>query len=490
MKRTLLCAALAALSCIAWGASTWEGSAIVAGSGDFSPDSLVGACNSFPLNSSVEVENLETGKKASIVITKGVDNPAIFMILAPAAAAELGMKAGASARVRVLAPLAASTLAPNAALPTESTDPDFNPRLLASVSAAPVVASDDAEGHRLSGLLSASGKADVAPAEAAGVVEASPSTEPAPAPSSAPIALASPEPGVVATPEVAPTAEAPATDEGPELVVRQASRPERLAPPDLALAEPLADTESETQPEQPGLSDGTAKAPLAAAPANGLPAPELEKALQPEADLAAVETRPTAAAAPDSGLSDGTVELGDGPELAVSLEPSVARPPAKALPEAAAPIAPAVSVPTQAPAAIVPASVPISEPSPSATPAATPSSAPAAAPKTAAATEPAPPVVKKVAESSPALEPTELPRLQKMAAGSYYVQIGLFGTEESLRQAIAKFSRQYPLTYEVVSGSTQRFRLFIGPIKRDEGGSVLSRIRALGYPDALLKQGR
>ena len=112
MKRLVLCVGFVVLAFIATAASIWEGSAVISSSNEFTSDGLFGACNSFPLNSIVEVENLETGKKASIIIAKNVDNPAIFMSLAPSAAAQLGMKGGASSRVRVAAPLAVSTLAP------------------------------------------------------------------------------------------------------------------------------------------------------------------------------------------------------------------------------------------------------------------------------------------------------------------------------------------------------------------------------------------
>jgi len=81
--------------------------------------------------------------------------------------------------------------------------------------------------------------------------------------------------------------------------------------------------------------------------------------------------------------------------------------------------------------------------------------------------------------------------LEGMVKGSYYVQIGLFGSEEALRQAIGAVGKQFPILYERVDAGKGKilYRLYVGPIKRDESGIVLTKVKALGYRDAVLKQG-
>jgi cell division septation protein DedD len=79
-----------------------------------------------------------------------------------------------------------------------------------------------------------------------------------------------------------------------------------------------------------------------------------------------------------------------------------------------------------------------------------------------------------------------------MKRGSYYVQIGLFGSEEALRLAIRSIKKEFSIIlYEKVDNpnAATLYRLYVGPLSRDEGGMVLVKVRSLGYKDAVLKQG-
>ena len=117
---------------------------------------------------------------------------------------------------------------------------------------------------------------------------------------------------------------------------------------------------------------------------------------------------------------------------------------------------------------------------------------PAAVQRTAAEEPPAQPAAASSrAEAVPAgmaaQAPTGLTRLDTLSQGSYYVQIGLFGSEASLSAAISLFADKFPLVYQKVDSEVPRYRLFVGPLGRDEGGLTLVRIRAMGYRDAVLK---
>ncbi len=708
----LVCAILLAQA--AFGASTWEGSAVVTSTTDFPGEGLFGACNSFPLNSTVEVENLETGRKTSVLITKNVDNPAIFMALSPKAALELGMKAGSSARIRVLAPSgAASTPAPTtASASAESLDPDYNPRLLASIRPVPTAPAGSESSRDFMSLLGAGypgNAAEDSKPEPASVPAATPSSSPTaevpptpasilgstpveappkpetppaetppetvpakavlpifpentvqsltppknaapdaglaspavlapessgtaalspPAPSRLPANLASPglinpeasspgalpppasrslpgselalpalasdkaldtSPPQVSEPRSLPVAEAPAVLPALPEALAAAPAPTAAETPQVAEATPVAETpkvESPLVPEEPSLeavldlsppspveteveialadpeappeagavavlppslSDASAKAPGATLESLSLPEPALGPDILPEAVLERLANPPKSS--PSLALADSEVIMpptdkpealamegskpGAGDKL-VALVPTEPRPPEK--PEALGPQASPVKAPDQPPPSLATPSGPETKPAvavapaPATTPpiaaapppsAATPSAvapatpplasltpAPAKAPPAkappaastpatvAAAPAKAPPAATvapapKAPPGAPAKEPSDLVRLDGMKAGSWYVQIGLFGTEDALRQAIKAAARQFPVLYETVvdSKGQVRYRLYVGPLGRDEGGLILTRIKGLGYKDAVLRKG-
>jgi cell division septation protein DedD len=184
-------------------------------------------------------------------------------------------------------------------------------------------------------------------------------------------------------------------------------------------------------------------------------------------------------AAPAKAISPGTGELASpavpspsesiaaehpaviaGGERTVTLEPAVPRPPVAA-------VAPAVPAPAPA-AALVPAK-PV-QPTPPAAVATVTSPSPAGAVQA----------------------PASVPILKGLAKGSFYVQIGVYGTNDALGAAVAGFkSTHYPLAVEKLTTKkgSPAFRLFVGPLSRDESGLVLIRIRSLGFKDAYIRQG-
>jgi len=657
MKRKVLVAALLAFSVLAFGASTWEGSAIISDGVTFPTEGLFGACNSFPVNSSVEVQNLENGKKVTVVITATVDNPAVFMALSPMAASALGMKAGASARVRVLAPSAASATpapaTPATASPSkagETTDPDYNPRALAAVAANPYDASALSKGQDFMSVLgagyaaqpssptgtaapAASGATTAVPsapgsaAEPARLLESAGTESPAPAgrsvsssvptPATPPVpetsaasvqapsaaspvaelatpaaaaktavaeapvetgtpeasavsmtapsakgeaalanpqplepesvsdntktAAASPAPLVgLAAPEAAEkavVAEAGTTAEtGPEPYVLETPEMTKAEAPVLALADPptetatpVASAETAAAETGPSLSDVASSSPVQTAGLAVLPDPALGPDILPEAVLNRVANPETVA--PSIALADCDVELSgyETPEALAAGAPSRATTAAgpTELAEASAPAAPekgqALTVPPVQPLAgkaVAPATTALATPSapapavakaaeaatagtttttltptapqpPKATTAATATTAQPAPAAAAAPTAPSTVSVAAIPKGTPAREPTDVRMLEGMAKGSYYVQIGLFGSEEALRQAIGAVGKQFPILYERVDAGKGKilYRLYVGPIKRDESGIVLTKVKALGYKDAVLKQG-
>jgi hypothetical protein len=485
MNKKALSLLLVGLFCFAsmlGAASTWEGSAVIGGLEDFPSDDLFGACNSFPVNSSVEVENLDNGKKVSVIISQTIDNPAVFMALSPKAAATLGMKRGAAARVRILAAPAVSTSAPRPALaPGATADPDYNPSVLAYAKPS-AEKTDSSKGTELSSLLGASPKGAAASSASADIAEVAAPEDAAPvaaAPEArVPATPALVEPAVAAAPS-APATEAPKAAEAAAPTEEAASAAPAEATASAAPAAEaekpaeVADVEPELAAEPEAAAEAAPAEPVAAAEATE----SAETAESAEAAApAAAEPAVVAAAEPEAPAEPAMAESPDGEnaDVVLSLEPTAARPPVAE----AALAAPESAAATEAPAAVAPAA---------GAPAAV---APIASPSgSAVAAKPA--SVARV--SHPAQDPVGVPRIESLAKGYYYVQIGVYATDEALKAAIAAFSSgKYPIAYERLEGraTTTEYRIYVGPILRDESGLLLKKIQAMGFKDAFLKKAK
>jgi hypothetical protein len=213
MKRTSAITGMLFLAAIGLAAAVWDGSAVAGGAGDFPDEGFYGACNSFPRDTSVTVTNLENGKTVTVIITRNVDNPGVFIALSPKAAAELGMHAGSASRIRAVALIASQA---DASLPPtragETADPDYNPKVYVEREKAAVAA------------------AAAAPA----AVAAEPSSAATPSKTIAPVALASARPALPPS-----TASAASTaSERAEVLAKVGEPQKQSSPPLLSLTEP------------------------------------------------------------------------------------------------------------------------------------------------------------------------------------------------------------------------------------------------------------
>lgn len=130
LKKKLACLIAALVITVLVSASSWEGSAMMGSYGDFPPSGYYAASNSFPRNSSIQIENLENGRTVNLIITKGLDAPGIFIMLSVEAASAIGLSPGKIVRVRASSPKSPIELAPVGA--SSSFDPDLNPKQLAA----------------------------------------------------------------------------------------------------------------------------------------------------------------------------------------------------------------------------------------------------------------------------------------------------------------------------------------------------------------------
>lgn len=516
MKRFAASVGMLVLVAAALAAAVWDGSAVAGVQGDFPADGLYGACNSFPRDTSVTVTNLENGKTVTVTITDGVDNPSVFIALSPKAADALSMRSGSATRIRAVALTASQgevNLPPR--LAGESADPDYNPKVYverekAAEAAAPSAAAVPAVVVPPVVAPPVIVPPAVAPAAVAPATEATTQAGPSVAANSLPVpetsaavqgppkaaalalSLPSPNPPSI-PPSGTSTAKVESVAHAPEILGGSVPRPKTSESP--APAPALVD------PALPSASPPLAQAEPEIVP-DQLPEAVLSRIIAPTK----VEPMPVWAEAAPSALPPAASAANSGPEAIALDRPSYApsiEGAALPVPELAAPVVPtpSESMTAEKPAATKPgeAIVALEPAQPRPPQAAAPAAPPAAPAAPTPATEPVAPVAstttapaaKPAVTPEAAVAPPSIPLINGLEKGSFYVQIGVFATNESLRSAIAGFKSTYPLAVEPLTTSSglSAFRLYVGPLGKDESGVVLIGIRYLGYRDAYIRQG-
>lgn len=98
------------------------------------------------------------------------------------------------------------------------------------------------------------------------------------------------------------------------------------------------------------------------------------------------------------------------------------------------------------------------------------------------------PVVKEQPPvAQPAKEAYTSDTLQK---GSFYVQVGRFTDALNVEGFVQRYGKQYPIAVEKSSTASggSFYRVYIGPLKKDEQGAALETFRQFGFKDAFLKK--
>jgi len=92
-------------------------------------------------------------------------------------------------------------------------------------------------------------------------------------------------------------------------------------------------------------------------------------------------------------------------------------------------------------------------------------------------------------------EPAVAPARPAMVIGSlekgrHYIQVGAYRTEAAAAETVSVLRMDYVIVLETPPGSATRiWKIFVGPMGRDESGMALLRVRSLGFKDAFLKVG-
>ena len=124
MKRIHPVVCICASLLILVNASVWEGAAAVAEGKELPETGLSIATNSFPVNTVVDITNLNNGKTARVLTVSGLDRPGLLALLSKDAAGAIGIESSLPGRIRIKepdVPAAGVTVVAAEARPPEST---------------------------------------------------------------------------------------------------------------------------------------------------------------------------------------------------------------------------------------------------------------------------------------------------------------------------------------------------------------------------------
>ncbi len=486
------------VSAFSFADSFWEGSIATANYGDLPDKGFYGASNAFPLNSNVVVTNTKNGKKVTITIVKRLANSNVFIALSREAGEQIGLARGEMASGSMtlkttsanegssgmVSALDQGTPPPSGAgngelaLIREYINTELDGK--SSKNAEPLPAGKNGEKTAVHGKsdvrerpemtsspLPSDKKQDLPPTDVpsvitveSGVASAPPvHTAVLPAPDIArneikesvkPSVFDFPVPGTEASgkktfrADAFPSLSAVSSRDTPEVISLIAHPEETHFTPvkmDLPQVSVRAVKKEETPPQiiTSGIPDRIKQKEESVAPALPDVVPEKKKNMVQKHPLLPVKSSSLTEKNPSS-LSPGKVE--------VVLEPAQPRPPAPVKGTTEKTRVSAVEV----------------------------------KPKTKAASNPA----EEVAASSRKYTLTS-----KLKKGAFYLQLGAYKEEYSAKDLADALAAHYPVTVFVSKNSgISRYKVMVGPLNSDEGGSLLFSFRARGYKDAFLRRGR
>jgi hypothetical protein len=493
MKRWIGIVMLLAPLCLS-AQAFWDGNATVQRGDPGFESGLFAVSNSFPPNSRIVVQNLDTGQSTPATVTQRMDGqPDVLLLLSPVTAAAIGITQGSMARVRVTMASPAPVL-PRTAQSQEQTvsrDPDINPG-----AAYPQTAPQQG--------TSIAAKSPSQAAQAG--VEPQPSEESLPAAvaprqqASSPAPISSPEAPqpettqpTVTQPDQAPVqtqgAQITQADGAPAASTADADAARRKAE-DAAIIAAAAARRPQKQLFLPPREDekfayhkpATTPAQTAATtPAHTTPAvPQITAVIGEPGVTPAQEEAPDLALADAVAPQESTPQEIVGAEATTPSGESAGTETALAEPEPVAepnkPVQTEVTGPVAVPAPRAKAPQ-VAMAMPEAPPERGPESAHAAQTAVKPPTEPTPRQV-PVTTTTP-----------KARGAAWYLQLAAYTTEQIAQDLAKTLVPTYPtLVLSPQPSGSATFRVVIGPLNRAESGTLLTYFRYRGFPDAFLKQ--
>ncbi|MDR2589335.1 MAG: SPOR domain-containing protein [Spirochaetales bacterium] len=512
----------------------WEGTLAVGRYGDFPPGGYYATSNTFPRNSLVNVQNLESGKVVQVIITGQLDDPSLFLVVSEEAAEVLGVGRKDTARVR-LSPVfltGASLLEGFSDLPY-STDPEINPAARAGdvntgvekTSPAPAAASGETKAE-VTGEAEAAGErespaiteADTSEggssAEDVAVLPAGSNTENQPLlplPEDEETGLPLPEEELERS--FVPLAPPPALPSISERV--PASEPSGDSTMFLPGLGPVAE---KIWIPPPAVSDRVPPSEITAPPTLYLPAAPSPQPVPPEPAAPPVSpaVNERAGGNPDFHLSGEMTEVDPiGTKIAplppnaagkiITLEPAGFRPPPGA--ERTSGFADAIdSILAGIPLETARPQKPALRAGALSGPGLDPRDEIAPLPLPGESLSPAGPLPRALQPASPppsALEfpfgremtpdaawaKRNLPIINSLPGRAYYLQIASYKNPESVKPVVDALGAAYPVVVLPSLEDTHIFyKVMVGPVKEDERGLILKKLRSGGYPDTFIRE--
>jgi len=133
MKKACLIICIAAACMTFVSASVWEGAAATAASGELPETGLFVATGSFPVNTVVDVMNLENERTVQVIVSSGLDNPGLLALLSKDAAEAIGLDNMTPGRIRMSQPADLIAFSRFTEGRMFSGDPDFDPAAFVSM---------------------------------------------------------------------------------------------------------------------------------------------------------------------------------------------------------------------------------------------------------------------------------------------------------------------------------------------------------------------
>jgi rare lipoprotein A (peptidoglycan hydrolase) len=500
-RRVLPIFTLCLCTIAAYGQQNWQGNAAVARSGEFATPGMVAASNAFPEDTTILVQNAQTGQNVRVTVVQRIEGAAsVFLLLSEEAGRQIGLTGSQVIRVKASVVSSLGTdLSESLREEAYSSDPDLNP---------PVSVSEE---QLLSGPAGAEGvaEAEEPAAEAAGEEEALAEEQPVEVAESeeAPPVIEEAEPETPEEP--VEIAEVPAAELTPEekrlqeltdrIPQKQLYMPPRqqevyaLAPEPAAEEELEEEIASAEQPpeeaiveeEQPPEEEagGVSAAEAQEQPVAEEAEPQIEA--QPEETVEAVEEQPPEVSMPGPEVEEQPLEVAlPGPEAAEPEKPS---------PEGTRLPAPE----EQPPLAMTPEEPPtggIEEAGPEEQVAEQPVEEAVAAEEQELMEEPEEvaqvveePTAAEVAMTETAPEkPMQLS--ERLPSQTYFVQLGAYSTRNLAEKLAGDLTQNYSVTIlPASSGGRHFYKVLVGPLNVDESGTLLYQFRSRGFKDAFIQ---
>ena len=425
------------------GASPWEGAAAVAAGGELPENGLYIATNSFPVNTVVDITNLENEKTARVIVSATLDTTGLMALLSQDAADAIGLQSRTVGQISMT-----QSADPQAAYRFSgglgSGDPDNDPAAFAAMNAyvpPPAAAQDSGKTNGREVVVDLGSEAELPPLDGFSGITLEPKAR------------------VVETPQT------PGPDYELSLSPAENRPPESGPAPDLAYIAPV----TQPAPDLASIAPATEPAPDLSyiAPATE-PAADLAY-IAPAAESAPVNTSPEYS--PDVAAQELNSQDYDSQSLIdPSIDPSLV---IASIGEAPAAETPVVETPAvEALAGQVPAY------------------------RYSDLLYELPSEQTQTDESYQGNDSFVLPGpvfsaplINSLETGKYYLQIAAYSREESVRSEIAKIDSKLPLAI-MNAGSPDKpvYRVLIGPVNLGESGALLQRFKAT-YKDAFIRLG-